>query len=78
MLFNWQEHYRDLKDKSFYPKLTNYITSGPVVCMVYFQAYHFYYTKDIRTNFGFILGSHFTFFERLGQVLVSLHQPVSS
>lgn len=30
-----EEHYRDLKDKSFYPKLTNYITSGPVVCMAW-------------------------------------------
>ncbi|KAG6474328.1 hypothetical protein ZIOFF_068254 [Zingiber officinale] len=28
-----EEHYRDLKDKSFYPKLINYITSGPVVCV---------------------------------------------
>ncbi|XP_042444625.1 nucleoside diphosphate kinase-like [Zingiber officinale] len=30
-----EEHYRDLKDKSFYPKLINYITSGPVVCMAW-------------------------------------------
>ena len=30
-----QEHYKDLKDKPFFPKLIDYITSGPVVCMVY-------------------------------------------
>jgi len=29
-----QEHYKDLKAKSFYEKLIDYITSGPVVCMV--------------------------------------------
>ncbi|OEL34885.1 Nucleoside diphosphate kinase 2, chloroplastic [Dichanthelium oligosanthes] len=28
-----QEHYKDLKDKPFFPTLINYITSGPVVCM---------------------------------------------
>ncbi|KAJ1265644.1 hypothetical protein BS78_08G092200, partial [Paspalum vaginatum] len=27
-----QEHYKDLKDKPFFPKLIDYITSGPVVC----------------------------------------------
>jgi nucleoside-diphosphate kinase len=30
-----QEHYKDLKDKPFFPKLTDYITSGPVVCMAW-------------------------------------------
>ncbi|XP_068667401.1 nucleoside diphosphate kinase 2, chloroplastic-like isoform X2 [Aristolochia californica] len=29
------EHYRDLKSKPFFPKLIDYITSGPVVCMVW-------------------------------------------
>ncbi|XP_077228996.1 nucleoside diphosphate kinase 2, chloroplastic-like [Tasmannia lanceolata] len=30
-----EEHYKDLKAKSFFPKLINYITSGPVVCMAW-------------------------------------------
>ncbi|XP_057763529.1 nucleoside diphosphate kinase 2, chloroplastic [Arachis stenosperma] len=30
-----EEHYKDLKGKSFFPKLTDYITSGPVVCMAW-------------------------------------------
>ncbi|KAE8717441.1 Nucleoside diphosphate kinase 2 [Hibiscus syriacus] len=30
-----EEHYKDLKAKSFYPTLIDYITSGPVVCMVW-------------------------------------------
>ncbi|KAF0889289.1 hypothetical protein E2562_022839 [Oryza meyeriana var. granulata] len=30
-----QEHYKDLKDKPFFPKLIEYITSGPVVCMAW-------------------------------------------
>lgn len=30
-----EEHYKELKDKSFYPKLIDYITSGPVVCMAW-------------------------------------------
>ncbi|GMP34049.1 hypothetical protein CsSME_00007091 [Camellia sinensis var. sinensis] len=30
-----EEHYKDLKSKSFFPKLINYITSGPVVCMAW-------------------------------------------
>jgi nucleoside-diphosphate kinase len=29
-----EEHYRDLKAKPFFPKLMNYMTSGPVVAMV--------------------------------------------
>ncbi|XP_022738790.1 nucleoside diphosphate kinase 2, chloroplastic-like isoform X2 [Durio zibethinus] len=29
------EHYKDLKAKPFYPKLIDYITSGPVVCMAW-------------------------------------------
>ena len=29
-----EEHYRDLKDKPFFPKLMGYMTSGPVVAMV--------------------------------------------
>ncbi|CAA3030490.1 nucleoside diphosphate kinase 2, chloroplastic [Olea europaea subsp. europaea] len=28
-----QEHYKDLQSKPFFPKLINYITSGPVVCL---------------------------------------------
>ncbi|XVF11603.1 hypothetical protein REPUB_Repub08aG0041400 [Reevesia pubescens] len=28
-----EEHYKDLKAKPFYPKLIDYITSGPVVCL---------------------------------------------
>mmetsp|Transcript_20012 Transcript_20012/g.55718 ORF Transcript_20012/g.55718 Transcript_20012/m.55718 type:complete len:187 (+) Transcript_20012:83-643(+) len=30
-----EEHYKDLKEKPFYPDLVNYIISGPVVCMVW-------------------------------------------
>ncbi|KAK9278271.1 hypothetical protein L1049_027836 [Liquidambar formosana] len=30
-----EEHYKDLKAKSFFPKLIDYITSGPVVCMAW-------------------------------------------
>ncbi|KAL4285348.1 hypothetical protein GQ457_16G031580 [Hibiscus cannabinus] len=30
-----EEHYKDLKGKPFYPPLIDYITSGPVVCMVW-------------------------------------------
>ncbi|KAJ9678039.1 hypothetical protein PVL29_022811 [Vitis rotundifolia] len=30
-----EEHYKDLKEKSFFPKLIEYITSGPVVCMAW-------------------------------------------
>ncbi|KAG9446406.1 hypothetical protein H6P81_012534 [Aristolochia fimbriata] len=30
-----EEHYKDLKSKNFFPKLIDYITSGPVVCMVW-------------------------------------------
>uniref|UniRef100_A0A0D9XY03 Nucleoside diphosphate kinase n=1 Tax=Leersia perrieri TaxID=77586 RepID=A0A0D9XY03_9ORYZ len=30
-----QEHYKDLKDKPFFPGLIEYITSGPVVCMAW-------------------------------------------
>lgn len=29
------EHYRDLAAKPFFPKLMSYMTSGPVVCMVW-------------------------------------------
>ncbi|CAN6326514.1 unnamed protein product [Urochloa humidicola] len=29
------EHYKDLKDKPFFPTLIDYITSGPVVCMAW-------------------------------------------
>ncbi|KAJ8536593.1 hypothetical protein K7X08_034994 [Anisodus acutangulus] len=28
-----EEHYKDLQSKSFFSKLIDYITSGPVVCM---------------------------------------------
>ncbi|ESW27512.1 hypothetical protein PHAVU_003G208500 [Phaseolus vulgaris] len=30
-----EEHYKDLKQKSFFPKLIDYITSGPVVSMAW-------------------------------------------
>uniref|UniRef100_A0A0E0MNC1 Nucleoside diphosphate kinase n=1 Tax=Oryza punctata TaxID=4537 RepID=A0A0E0MNC1_ORYPU len=30
-----EEHYKDLKEKSFFPGLIEYITSGPVVCMAW-------------------------------------------
>jgi nucleoside-diphosphate kinase len=30
-----EEHYRDLKGKGFFPKLMGYMSSGPVVCMVW-------------------------------------------
>eukprot|EP00607_Mallomonas_marina_P002392 CAMPEP_0182428872 /NCGR_PEP_ID=MMETSP1167-20130531/24320_1 /TAXON_ID=2988 /ORGANISM="Mallomonas Sp, Strain CCMP3275" /LENGTH=184 /DNA_ID=CAMNT_0024612055 /DNA_START=53 /DNA_END=607 /DNA_ORIENTATION=+ len=30
-----EEHYRDLKEKPFFPKLMSYMTSGPVVAMVW-------------------------------------------
>ncbi|XWS51365.1 hypothetical protein CRYUN_Cryun12cG0170600 [Craigia yunnanensis] len=30
-----EDHYKDLKAKPFYPKLIDYITSGPVVCMAW-------------------------------------------
>ncbi|KAJ3681379.1 hypothetical protein LUZ60_015868 [Juncus effusus] len=30
-----EEHYKDLKERPFFPALTNYITSGPVVCMAW-------------------------------------------
>lgn len=30
-----EEHYKDLSSKSFFPKLIDYITSGPVVCMAW-------------------------------------------
>jgi nucleoside-diphosphate kinase len=29
------EHYRDLSAKPFFPKLMGYMSSGPVVCMVW-------------------------------------------
>ncbi|XP_027121423.2 nucleoside diphosphate kinase 2, chloroplastic [Coffea arabica] len=30
-----EEHYKELQSKPFFPKLINYITSGPVVCMAW-------------------------------------------
>uniref|UniRef100_A0ACD5XNK9 Uncharacterized protein n=1 Tax=Avena sativa TaxID=4498 RepID=A0ACD5XNK9_AVESA len=30
-----QEHYKDLSERPFFPKLIEYITSGPVVCMAW-------------------------------------------
>eukprot|EP01036_Dinobryon_divergens_P023810 gene23810-32199_t len=30
-----QEHYKDLREKSFFPKLIKYMSSGPVVAMVW-------------------------------------------
>ena len=32
---HFQEHYKDLKSKPFFPALMEYITSGPVVAMVW-------------------------------------------
>jgi len=33
-----EEHYRDLREKSFFPKLMKYMSSGPVVAMVFSNA----------------------------------------
>ena len=30
-----EEHYKDLASKPFFPKLMDYMTSGPVACMVW-------------------------------------------
>lgn len=30
-----EEHYKDLKSKPFFPKLINYMLSGPVICMIW-------------------------------------------
>ena len=30
-----EEHYKDLVEKPFFPKLRDYMLSGPVVCMVW-------------------------------------------
>ena len=30
-----EQHYKDLVDKPFFPKLKEYMLSGPVVCMVW-------------------------------------------
>ena len=30
-----KEHYKDLREKSFFPKLMQYMSSGPVVAMVW-------------------------------------------
>ena len=30
-----EQHYKDLVDKPFFPKLRDYMLSGPVVCMVW-------------------------------------------
>lgn len=30
-----EEHYKDLVDKPFFPKLRDYMLSGPVVCMIW-------------------------------------------
>ena len=30
-----EAHYADLKDKPFFPTLTNFFSSGPIVCMVW-------------------------------------------
>ena len=38
------EHYKDLADKPFFPKLMGYMTSGPVVCMV---KYHYYMSTEL-------------------------------
>jgi nucleoside diphosphate kinase len=57
-----QEHYKDLKDKPFFPTLIDYITSGPVVCMVYFSlwtrhACRFMFWPDIFTATIFVIVS---------------------
>lgn len=40
MFLYMQEHYKDLKGRPFYPKLIDYITSGPVVAMVRIPFFH--------------------------------------
>jgi nucleoside-diphosphate kinase len=30
-----EQHYKDLVDKPFFPKLKEYMLSGPVVCMIW-------------------------------------------
>ncbi len=30
-----EEHYKDLKEKPFFPKLVNYMLMGPVICMIW-------------------------------------------
>lgn len=30
-----EEHYKDLKEKSFFPDLVNYMLMGPVICMIW-------------------------------------------
>jgi nucleoside-diphosphate kinase len=36
-----EEHYKDLREKSFFPKLMQYMSSGPVVAMVCILAYFY-------------------------------------
>lgn len=45
-----EEHYHELKERPFYPVLVEYITSGPVVCMVSHKWY-----SEICTGTGVLL-----------------------
>jgi nucleoside-diphosphate kinase len=40
-----EKHYKDLVEKPFFPKLRDYMLSGPVVCMVGIG----YTTSDVMT-----------------------------
>ena len=42
-----EEHYKDLVDKPFFPKLRDYMLSGPVVCMVWEGKYHIEISIDV-------------------------------
>jgi nucleoside-diphosphate kinase len=33
--FDEQAHYHDLSERPFFPRLCNYLASGPVICMVW-------------------------------------------
>lgn len=67
-----QEHYKDLKSKPFFPKLIEYITSGPVICMVCFS-----FLLTLYVPFEFKKTDGDLILSRLGRVLVSWHQHVS-
>jgi nucleoside-diphosphate kinase len=41
-----EEHYKDLVEKPFFPKLRDYMLSGPVVCMVSLFACHGFFLRS--------------------------------
>ena len=47
----FQEHYKDLKQKSSSPAMIDYITSGPVVSMVYLSSH--WVSCDIPVEYAF-------------------------